>query len=312
MPGDTSQPEDIFHWLAQDVKPTVDSHIKANLKRYQYNHSLQYQVDTGGKRLRPGLTLLSASLCGLSREDVLDTAAGIELIHTFSLIHDDLVDGDRYRRDEPTFWVEYNKADAVNIGDMLLTHALLLFPKSCQEQAIKTVQEMTKGQQMDLEFSNRRDVTIKEYMEMVKKKTGTLFDLSLDIPQTISETDLGIDDYSALWPAFQIRDDLLDFEKEKGRESIGNDVRMGKRSLMAIHADSENVYRILDKEPEETTQSDIQEVMRIYREKGSFAFAHERMHEFSERSFHSIDNLPDSTNRCKLEALSRYLVDRDI
>lgn len=98
----------------------IDDHIERSLRDDRYRERLWYQVGTGGKRLRPGLVLLVGELCGLDQQARRESAAGVELLHTFSLVHDDLVDSDRQRRDEPAFWGEYGQAEAVNIGDMLL------------------------------------------------------------------------------------------------------------------------------------------------------------------------------------------------
>lgn len=127
----------------------------------------------------------------------------------------------------------------------------------------------------------------------------------------MTNTDLGIDGYSALWPAFQIRDDLLDFEGGKGRGTIGNDVCSGKRTLMAIHADDERVYDILDKTAEETATEDVETVQKIFEETGSFEYARQRMHSHAEAALAALEPLHDSPQRKRLLALGRYCTNRD-
>lgn len=131
------------------------------------------------------------------------------------------------------------------------------------------------------------------------------------MPQTLTETDLEIGGYSALWPAFQLRDDLLDFEEGKRRETIGNDVRAGKRTLMAVHADDERVYDILDQLPEETTDEDVDTVRALFEEAGSFAYARQRMHSLATEAIDALEPLPDSPHRQRLIALGQYCTDRD-
>lgn len=303
--------EDLQEWLTQEVKPTVDARIDRSLRETRYRDRLWYQVESGGKRLRPGLVMLAGELCGCGRTAILDSAAGIELLHTFSLIHDDLVDGDRLRRDAPAFWVEYGRDDAVNIGDLLLVHALLMLPHDGRSLALEAVQEMAVGQQLEFTFADRRDVTEAEYLEMVTKKTGALFDLCLELSQTLTGTDLEIDSYAALWPAFQIRDDLLDFEAGKGREGIGNDVRAGKRTLLAIHADDKRVYDILDTPPERTTDEDVETVRNIFEETDSFEYARKRMHSHATEALTALESLPESPQRQRLIALGQFCIDRD-
>ncbi len=309
MPNHAS--DDLATWLAQEVQPMVDDRIERSIRDRRYQDRLRYQVGTGGKRLRPGLVLLVGELCGCDQQPLLDSAVGVELIHTFSLIHDDLVDGDRHRRDDPAFWVEYGTAEAINVGDMLLAHALTLIPDEGTTLAAEAVREMTVGQQVDFALADRRDITEAEYLDMVEKKTGALFDLCVELPQTLTDTDLDIDGYSALWPAFQIRDDLLDFEAGKGRKTIGNDVRAGKHTLMVIHADDERVYDILDKPAEQTTAEDVDTVQEIFEETGSFDYARHRMHTLVDEALAALETLPDSPQRHRLIALGRYCTDRD-
>lgn len=170
---------------------------------------------------------------------------------------------------------------------------------------------MTVGQQLDCALADRRGVTEEEYLEMVEHKTGALFELCLELPQTLTDTDLDIDGYSALWPAFQIRDDLLDFEAGTGRAEIGNDVRAGKRTLMAIHADDERVYDILDTPPAETTSDDIDTVQEIFEETESFEYARQRMDSLATEALTALETLPDSPQRQRLIALSRFCTVRD-
>ncbi len=305
------QPNDITTWLTEEVQPLIDVRIERSMWDQRFRERLKYQVETGGKRLRPGLVLLAGALCGLDQQARRDSAAGVELLHTFSLVHDDLVDGDRLRRDEPAFWVEYGQDEAVNIGDMLLAHALVVLPDEGTTLAAEAVREMTVGQQLDFALADRRDVTEGEYLEMVEHKTGALFELCLELPQTLTDTDLGIEGYNALWPAFQIRDDLLDFEAGKGRAEIGTDVRAGKRTLMAIHADDATVYDILDTPAEETTTDDVETVQDIFEETGSFAYARQYMHSHATEALAALEPLPDTPQRQRLIALGQYCTDRE-
>lgn len=302
---------DFDTWLTQEVQPAIDDHIERSLQSQRHYEQLWYQIQTGGKRLRPGLVMLVGKLCECDDRRLLDCAAGVELLHTFSLVHDDLVDGDQLRRNAPAFWVEYGTDAAVNIGDMLLSHALTLFPDGARSIAAESVRTMTVGQQLDFTLTDRRGVSESEYMEMVRKKTGALFDCCLKLPQTLTETNLGIDGYGALWPAFQIRDDLLDFEAGKGRSAIGGDVRAGKRTLLAIHADDAQVYDILDKPAEDTTDEDVRTVQTIFEESGSFTYARQQMHSLASEAIAVLSTLPDSPQRRRLTTLARYCTDRD-
>ncbi|WP_372479874.1 polyprenyl synthetase family protein [Halomicrobium sp. HM KBTZ05] len=305
MSDKASSTRDVLEWLQRDVTPSVDNHLEAILGESQFADRLTYQIRSGGKRLRPGLAMLSGTLCGLEAADILDIAAAVEMIHTYSLLHDDLVDDDRYRRGEPAFWVEFGHDDAINIGDMMFTRGLKTVPDDQEHLAIETVHEMTAGQQMDLDFDRRRDVTSEEYLEMVQKKTGSLFDLCLELPQAVSDTDLDVDGYSSLWPAFQIYDDIQDCKHGKGKSKPGGDICSGKRTLMTIHTNSDEVYDILDKPPEETTQADVQEVIDRYQENGSITYARNYMEQLQDDAKASLQNLPESPERTKLQVLAQ-------
>jgi len=307
-----SRENGIFNWLQEEVKPVVDEKIKEEISPYEFSSPLVYHIETGGKRWRPGLTFIMGSLCGIPSEDLLDVAAGIELLHNFTLIHDDVMDGDEHRRNKPTVWKRYGKDSAINYGDMMFAQAVRAFPKEIRDEAIETALEIFRGQQMDLDFRERRDVGVDEYMEMVQGKTGELLNLCLKAPQIISQAEFSPRKYSLLGPAFQIRDDLLDFEEGKGRKRIGNDVREGKRSLMVVHAGSEDVYRILDKPPEDTTERDVEHVREMLEERGSMDFARSKMRELCEKAVDSLKELPESEGKDMLEEFANFLVEREV
>lgn len=304
--------ESVFVWLQQEVKPTVDEQIQQWLEEFDYADRLWYPVGTGGKRIRPGIVLLVAEMADVPHEDAIDIAAGVELLHNFTLVHDDIIDGDERRRDEPTLWKKYGEASAINLGDMMFAKAILCFPEQARSIALDTVIEVTNGEQMDIDFADRRDITVEEYMTMVTRKTGALLDLCVDAPLALSDSDLDLEGFQSLGPAFQIRDDLLDFQEGKGRKHIGNDVRAGKRTLMVVHADSERVYDILDKPFEETTDEDIQEVLDIFEAEGSIEFAERKMNELTTEALEAITDLPESPAQEKLEELGRFIAERDI
>lgn len=310
--GGDIEPAAVFEWLERDVRPAVDERINDRIDDSAFSDRLGYQIRTGGKRLRPGLTLTVAEACGLERDRALNLAAGIEMIHSYSLVHDDLTDGDRIRREEPSFWVEFGEADAINIGDMLLTHALETLPEPVTERALTTVRVMTEGQQMDLDFTNRRDCTVNEYLEMVWRKTGVLFNLCIAGSQLMSDTTLGLDREALgrLWQAFQIRDDLLDLQPGNGREMVGNDIREGKRTLMVVHADDTEIYDILDAPPDETTDDNVMFVRDRFESHGSIDFARRQMRAGVKSAADALTAVPSGPHRDRLAALCEYAVAR--
>ncbi|RRJ34075.1 polyprenyl synthetase family protein [Halocatena pleomorpha] len=301
----------ISNWLQSSVQPRIDRRLKDSLADSPFEEELRYQIEAGGKRLRPGLTFLIGKLCGVSPDELVDTAAGIELLHTFSLVHDDIIDDDDLRRGEPSVWAVYGQDRAINLGDMLFAHSVGLFPGEYKEIALEKSIQMAEGQQMELDFEKRRDIDYKEYLKMAQKKTGALLDLCIEIPQQMSTVNLEIQNYSLLGLAFQIRDDLLDFEQSDDRR-IGSDVRAGRRSLPMIHADDDRIYEILEKPPMDTTRSDIERVKEILHDKESMSFARKQMSEFIERSVACVEHLPDTQEKRMLRQGVRYFATRDL
>lgn len=223
----------IADWLQNDVKQRTDERIQSILSESRYDTRLWYPMKTGGKRIRPAMVMLAGELCELDTDLMLDMAAGVEMLHNFTLVLDDVMDGDEQRRDEPAFWVNYGLPDAVNLGSILYTLSLQCFPISVKEPALQAAKEVAIGQQMDLDYEQGGRISIEEYLEMAEKNTAALFDLSISVPQMVTGVDLGLESYPKIGVAFHIRDDLLDFreEKEKARSGTTFGPESGRYSL---------------------------------------------------------------------------------
>lgn len=217
--------------------------------------AMRYSALSGGKRLRPFLTVASAKLFGVSREASLCAAAAIEFIHTYSLIHDDLpsMDNDAMRRGKPSCHVVFGEAGAILAGDALLTFAFQVLSDervhpdpAVRCELIRTLsvasgyRGMAGGQMMDLEAENKQ-LSIDEIIRLQRLKTGELFAMSCEAGAILGKApkmprnalrgyahDLGL--------AFQITDDLLDAEgtrSEVGKE-VNKDKRAGKATLVSV------------------------------------------------------------------------------
>jgi len=210
-----------------------------------------------GKLLRPTLTLLAAELAGgdTAVTRALPAAVSVELIHNFSLIHDDIEDGDEMRHHRPTLWRNWGQAQAINTGDALFalarTQLLRLVERGVDaaltlrlaEQLDTTCLELCEGQHLDMSFEGRRDVTVAMYLDMIARKTAALMRCGAELGGRIgapADAALGarLGEFGrALGLGFQIRDDLLGIWKaqELGK-SVAGDVRRKKMSLPIIHA----------------------------------------------------------------------------
>ncbi|MGE5277803.1 MAG: polyprenyl synthetase family protein [Acidobacteriota bacterium] len=221
------------------------------------HRAIRHSLFAGGKRLRPILALAAAEAVGGEARPALEPACGLEMIHTYSLIHDDLpaLDNDDLRRGVPTCHVVFGEAIAILAGDALLTHGLGLLARFPREQiyaaaklrALETVVEaigttgMIGGQVADLEASGAGPVSEELVSSIHDSKTGRLFRASLALGGILSfagESDLGtLDRYGrALGLAFQIKDDLLDVESDAATlgKTPGKDAAAGKATFPAV------------------------------------------------------------------------------
>ncbi len=212
-----------------------------------------YTMSLGGKRLRPVLTLMTADMFGAKRSDVLPVALSIEMFHNFTLLHDDVMDRADVRRGRPTVHRKWNDNVAILSGDTMLTLAtqyLTLVPEHYLKGAIelfnRTAIEIYEGQQMDMDFEQRDDVTVAEYMEMIRLKTSVLLGAACRMGALVGGA--SSDDSNALYEmgvnlglAFQLQDDLLDVwgDPEKFGKQIGGDIMCGKKTFLLITAMTE-------------------------------------------------------------------------
>jgi geranylgeranyl diphosphate synthase, type I len=206
-----------------------------------------------GKRVRPVLTLLCCEASGGEWRSALPAAAAVELLHNFSLIHDDIEDGDPVRRGRPTLWKIWGSAQAINAGDALYTmaHTSLngLVEYNIPAERILAARQrfdracvaLTQGQHLDLGFESRSSVTEAEYLRMISGKTAALIEAACGLGALVNGSDLvsHYEDFGReLGHAFQIQDDLLGIwgDPEITGKPAGNDLRNHKKSLPVAYA----------------------------------------------------------------------------
>ena len=273
-----------------------------------------HHMDTGGKRIRPALCLLTCESLGGRADDALPFAAGVELLHNMLLLHDDIEDGDEVRRDQPTVWKRFGVPNAVNAGDYLLARALAAVLRTRVDpgrqvrlaQVFNDAYERTvEGQALDINSRANADWSVDDYMRMVVLKTGRYLALGMVGGAIIADADDRVIDavYSmgeTLGPAFQIRDDVIDLTYGKGRGGeIGCDIKEGKPSALyayamgqAAPAQREALLAIMAKPRDDTTDADVQAVVRIYEDTGAMAFAERTADELVQQAYATIETLP--------------------
>ena len=228
----------------------IDALLKETIppdKKDFLSEPIWHHMHTGGKRIRPALCLITCEALGGNIDEAIHFALAIEVMHNMFLMHDDIEDGDTVRRDQPTVWVKYGIANAVNAGDYLLACAFksILESPVTLENKIKLLQVFTltygktvEGQALDINARAAEDYSVDKYMEMVQLKTGYYLACGMVGGAIVSGVSEQV--VEKIWmlgktmgPAFQIRDDLIDLTHGKGRGgAIGSDVKEGKASFL--------------------------------------------------------------------------------
>ena len=248
----------------------------------------------GGKRLRPALAMISCEAVKGDIINVIPLCIGVEIIHNFTLVHDDIMDKSKLRRNLPAVHIKYGEPTAIMAGDLLFAKAFesmhnitgdcSIF-KNVEYGLIDCVREICEGQQLDIEFEVRKNVTEEEYLDMIRKKTSVLFQYSSEGGAILGggnrEEINALNEYGlSLGLGFQIWDDYLDMssdEKTLGKD-IGNDIRNGKKTLIAVHAlnnaaseDKKFLETIFGNQ--RTTEQEVKQVYDIFKKIGSVEYA---------------------------------------
>ena len=228
-----------------------------NLKIEKFNLSnrpenlylpIKYSLNGGGKRIRPVLCLLANEMFDGNINDAIDVAIGIEIFHNFTLLHDDIMDNSDIRRGLATVHKKWNNNIAILSGDAMtiIAYQNIIKAKNNLKEILKvfskTALEICEGQQYDMDFENRLDVSETEYLEMIKLKTAVLLAASLKIGALTANAEgeyeniynLGIN----LGMAFQLQDDYLDSygNPEKFKKNLGGDIVSNKKTYLLIKA----------------------------------------------------------------------------
>jgi len=221
-----------------------------NKQPIELYNPISYTLSFGGKRMRPVLTLLACDLFNGKIEDALKPAIGIELFHNFTLLHDDIMDNAPIRRGKETVFKKWNQSTAILSGDTMFAMAYEYLMKTDIKISRrifwimnKTALEVCEGQQYDMNFENKKDVSLSEYLNMIRLKTAVLLAASLKIGAIIGGANEKDADYMYnfginIGMLFQIKDDLLDTfgEEEKFGKKSGGDIVSNKKTYLFLKA----------------------------------------------------------------------------
>lgn len=291
----------------------------------------RYLLSIGGKRIRPILTLLGAELFGMPKEQAISQALSVEVFHNFTLVHDDIMDKAPLRRNMPTVHEKWNNNVAVLSGDVMLIKAYQILCKAdpillpeILELFNNTAIEVCEGQQLDMDFEVREDVSIAEYIEMIRLKTSVLLGAALNLGAIVAGASK--EDKKHLFSfgqnigiAFQIQDDILDLyaDPEKFGKQVGGDVISNKKTILHLTAVSNSTKEqreILKQLQLETNiELKINRTRQLFDQLKAKEQCQERMDAYYKQAKLDLDKISTSNeSKENLLQLASYLMDRDI
>ncbi len=293
-------------------------------RQYPYN---------GGKRMRPAMAIACCGAVGGDKSKAVPLAVAVEYIHNFTLVHDDLMDGDETRRGMQTIHVKYGMPTAVLAGDALFAKAFQIIAdldvsdkamRGVLRYVTKAVWDLARGQQMDIN-NEGRIVTEETYIETIRLKTAVLFAAAAAGGAIVGGADKktveAINEYAVdLGLGFQMYDDYLGIagDSTKTGKSVGNDIRKGKCTVMVTHAvkniedlkELEEFKGILGKA--DASEDDIHRALEILKDAGSIDYALSTAQARVETAISKIRFLPESEEKAFMIDLARYAIDRDV
>ncbi len=287
----------------------------------------RYIMSLAAKRVRPALCLMGSEVFGDVNEDSFHSAAAIELFHNFTLIHDDIMDEAPLRRGNATVHTKYGLTAGILSGDIMLIRAYEELAKVSKHQADvlhlfnTTAREVCEGQQLDMDFEKRNDVSVEEYINMIALKTSVLLACSLKMGALLSSADKTDADQlyafgKNLGLAFQLQDDYLDAfgDANKVGKQVGGDIKANKKTFLLIKAieltkdNPERIGQLLKSDAD----TKVEEMLDVYKEAGVDALCRTLIHEYSEKAFKSLAAINVEKERtAPLYGLATYLLQRD-
>ncbi|MBO4372296.1 MAG: polyprenyl synthetase family protein [Bacteroidales bacterium] len=305
-------------------KPFFERQMKSDSRKL--NLVVRYALKTKGKQMRPIIVFLCAKMLGKVNDKTFTAAALIELLHTATLVHDDVVDESFYRRGLFSVFALYKAKIAILLGDFFLAKGLLMSLEKDDFDLLKivseAVKEMSEGELDQLEHARRMDITEESYYEVIRKKTATLIaacaatgaksiDATPEMVETMKQfgTKIGL--------AFQIKDDLFDYQKT---DAIGkpkyNDIQERKLTLPVIYAlanDKTGQKRAIKKifRKKSKSKDDIAKIVDFVINNGGVEYSVNKMQELKHQALDLLAPLPDCAAKQSLIKLSDYIINRN-
>ncbi len=316
--------EHIRSFIAQDMS-IVDDVIREKL----HSHVLlirqisEYIINSGGKRLRPALVILSAGAFGYSGKHHYDLAAVIEFIHTATLLHDDVVDESELRRNRETANALFGNAASVLVGDFLYSRAFQMMVGVNDMRVMQVLADATNtiAEGEVLQLLNCRDpyVTEENYLQVIRYKTAKLFEAASRLGAILSKTTPEQEEAMAVYgmhlgTAFQLIDDTLDYSGQDIGKNLGDDLAEGKPTLPLIYAmrvGTQEQSEIIRKAIEDGGKDGFQPVLNIIQQTKALDYAKQCAEAEIATATAAISNLPESENKTCLMQLAEFSIIRN-
>lgn len=314
--------------VAEDIKRVEDKMRSGIADRYQDLQAvIDYLVGAGGKRVRPALTLMAANFYPVDRDKAYSLAASVELLHTATLVHDDLIDNSLFRRGLPTLNTSWSPGATILTGDYLFARSAELTAETQNVRIVtifaQTLMTIVGGELQQLFNDGHGEVPSREeYEQRIYAKTASLFAAGTESGAILCGTPeseiKAMRDYGYyLGMAFQIVDDILDFRGDEERigKPVANDLRQGIATLpvmlfAAESPDHPTILKAVRREP--VAEADILTIVEQIRASGYLDGAMAEARRYARQAQAALESLPDNIYRQSMHGLADYTIDRDI
>jgi len=318
----------------KEIQAPIDKEMKAFEPKFRQfmksevpllDQIMNYIIKRKGKQLRPMFVFLSAGVCGQIAESSYRGAALIELLHTATLVHDDVVDDSNYRRGLFSINALWKNKIAVLVGDYLLAQGLLLSVDHNDFSLLRivsnAVRELSEGELLQMEKARRLDITEEVYYEIIRRKTASLIASCCAVGA--SSVGAGQEVIDAMKEfglkvgiAFQIKDDLFDFGQEEIGKPVGIDIKEKKMTLPLIYAlnnapwlEKRKIINIIRNESHKPAK--VNEVIKFVQASGGIEYAKNAMLDYVNQAREILFRFPESAYRTSLEGLVQYTIERN-
>ncbi len=313
--------------LRKKVNGAIESYLAEKEPAKLYD-AVKYLPSAGGKRLRPIIAMLACEAVGGKRENTIPFGVALEIIHTFTLVHDDMMDKDEIRRGMPSVHKKFGEATAILAGDALFAKAFEITTEvkadsDIVQRLVRNLsvmsREICEGQQMDMGFEEADDISEDDFLIMIEKKTAKMFEYAALGGAIIGEGSEAeqkiLQDYGRkLGMAFQIWDDCLDVIGKEIGKPVGSDIREGKKTLIFLHAmrESDEKEKLMEHyEIKDMSDDELNDAINILNRAGSLDYAKEKAVKFSTDAREKLRGLKDSNARNMLDEIARFAVERE-